>query len=431
MTAGRRTTLRALGGIAAGVSLALAPPALAQSNDKPVDVTAAPAPSADTVGPSQLQNFNLQGTVTRPADRPAASTTSPAVASPAQPAPGADNSTESGPSRPPAASGSAVVVRPAIAPSRQQASASQSLAISDTATPSLPLEVRTSTASQPSDIGTAPPPAASLGGSERSWSWPWLAALIALIGGGAFMVWSRRGRGRRYGDPSRMAFAGLVPDAEVQPAPFPPALPRPDPVPPRAQPAPQPSPVPPPAPKPAPRPPVDDGLIRSTALKPELNFQFVPDRAVVTENEVMLQFDVVLTNSGAAPARDVLVEAKLVPAHAGQDQEIAAFFQQPEATGDRMAGIPPLGKISLKSAVRLPLDQLHSFEVDGRTLFVPLVAFNILFRSSGGEGQASASFLVGRGTDGDEKLAPFRLDLGPRIFRGLSARPHSMGLSPQ
>jgi len=431
MTAGRRTTLRALGGIAAGVSLALAPPALAQSNDKPVDVTAAPAPSADTVGPSQLQNFNLQGTVTRPADRPAASTTSPAVASPAQPAPGADNSTESGPSRPPAASGSAVLVRPAIAPSRQQASASQSLAISDTATPSLPLEVRTSTASQPSDIGTAPPPAASLGGSERSWSWPWLAALIALIGGGAFMVWSRRGRGRRYGDPSRMAFAGLVPDAEVQPAPFPPARPRPDPVPPRAQPAPQPSPVPPPAPKPAPRPPVDDGLIRSTALKPELNFQFVPDRAVVTENEVMLQFDVVLTNSGAAPARDVLVEAKLVPAHAGQDQEIAAFFQQPEATGDRMAGIPPLGKISLKSAVRLPLDQLHSFEVDGRTLFVPLVAFNILFRSSGGEGQASASFLVGRGTDGDEKLAPFRLDLGPRIFRGLSARPHSMGLSPQ
>jgi hypothetical protein len=170
-------------------------------------------------------------------------------------------------------------------------------------------------------------------------------------------------------------------------------------------------------------------MVKSTALKPELNFQFVPDRAVVTEQEVMLQFDVVLTNSGAAPARDVLVEAKLVPAHAGQDEEIAAFFQQPQATGDRMAGIPPLGKVSLKSAVRLPLDQLHSFEVDGRKLFVPLVAFNILFRGSGGEGQASASYLVGRGTDGDEKLAPFRLDLGPRIFRGLSARPHSMGLA--
>jgi hypothetical protein len=94
-----------------------------------------------------------------------------------------------------------------------------------------------------------------------------------------------------------------------------------------------------------------------------------------------------------------------------------------------MAGIPPFGKVSLKSAVRLPIDQLHSFEVDGRKLFVPLVAFNILFRGGGSEGQASASFLVGRGDDSDEKLAPFRLDLGPRIFRGLSARPHSMGLT--
>src|SRR4029453_17145206 len=96
-----------------------------------------------------------------------------------------------------------------------------------------------------------------------------------------------------------------------------------------------------------------------------------------------------------------------------------------------MAGIPPLGKVSLKSAVRLPLDQLHSFEVEGRKMFVPLVAFNILFRSSGGEGQASASFLVGRGNDGDDKLAPFRLDLGPRIFPGLRPPPPTMGLSPE
>ena len=115
-------------------------------------------------------------------------------------------------------------------------------------------------------------------------------------------------------------------------------------VPPRAQPAPRPDPVP---PKAAPK-PASDGLIVSTGLKPQLNVQFQPDRAVVTEQEVLLQFDVILTNSGSAPARDVLVDAKLVPAHAGQDQEIAAFFQQPQDGGDRMAGIPPLGKIALE-----------------------------------------------------------------------------------
>jgi hypothetical protein len=420
MTAGRRVTLRLLGGITASLALVFSAPVLAQNSDAPVDVTAAPPTSSETVGPSQLQNFNLQGTVTRPADRPAATQTAPAAAPPVEVRPTGPAATDP-------------AVRTVSGPSTQTASGTQEAAASRpapanpisppesaAATPSLPLEVNTGPA-QPGETSSAFPSAASLDGSTGFLSWPWLAALIALIGGGVFIAWSRRGRSRRYADPGRLAFAGLAPEADAAPASQPAAAPRPDPVPPRAQPAPRPDPIP-------PRAPADDGLIKATKLKPELNFQFVPDRAVITHREVLLQFDVVLTNSGAAPARDVLVEAKLVPAHAGQDREIAAFFQHPEATGDRMAGIPPLGKVSLKSAVRLPLDQLHSFEVEGRKLFVPLVAFNILFRSSGGEGKASASFLVGRGNDEDEKLAPFRLDLGPRIFRGLSARPHSMGL---
>lgn len=423
MTALRRTQVRVLGGIAAAMALAISP-ALAQNSDAPVDVTAGPPPSPDTVGPSQLQNFNLQGTVTRPADRPAPVATAPTAASPDQPrqAPAVVDQAPAVAGDGPRTPRPTTVAPLRDAPSGQASQVSATPAISEAATPSLPLEVTTSQAPAPVETGSSIPAAASL---DSNWSWPWVAALLTLIGGGAFIARSRRGKNRRYGDPGRMAFAGLAPETNVETVPprAQPA-PRPDPVPPRVQPTPRPDPVPPSAPKAA-----DDGLVKSTALKPELNFQFVPDRAVVTEREVMVQFDVVLTNSGAAPARDVLVEAKLVPAHAGQDQEIAAFFQQPQATGDRMAGIPPFGKVSLKSAVRLPIDQLHSFEVDGRKLFVPLVAFNILFRGGGSEGQASASFLVGRGDDGDEKLAPFRLDLGPRIFRGLSARPHSMGLS--
>jgi len=425
MTALRRMTVKALSGIAATLVLALGAPAAAQNSDAPVDVTAAPPPSAETIGPAQLQNFNLKGTVTRPAERPAATQTQPGAAQPqARAAPSATADTDG----PPA--GIQQTNRTAgsqVRPSRP-ATTQPSLDVpvsSNEVTPSLPLDVTTNPAPQPSYDGAASQSEAPLSTDGGFFSWPWLAALAALIGGGAFIGWSRRGRRQRHGDPGRLAFAGLVTDTEVEPAPIPPARPRPDPVPPRAQPAPRPDPVP---PKPAPK-PSSDGMIVSTGLKPQLNVQFQPDRAVVTEQEVMLQFDVILTNSGSAPARDVLVDAKLVPAYAGQDQEIAAFFQQPHDGGDRMAGIPPLGKIALKSAVRLPIDQLHSFKVEGRTLFVPLVAFNILFRSGAGEGQASASFLVGRGNDEDEKLAPFRLDLGPRIFRGLSSRPHSIGLS--
>jgi len=423
MTALRRMTVKTLSGAAAALALALGGPAVAQNRDAPVDVTAAPPPSSETIGPSQLQNFNLQGTVTRPAERPAATSAQPAPSAP-EPVASAPAGTVRSPSLGAPANRTSDV-RPQ--PSRPAASQPplDTPVGSDNVTPSLPLDVTTNPAPQPSYDSEALPSETPFGADDGFAGWPWLAVLAALIGGGAYIAWSRSRR-QRDGDPGRLAFAGLVPDVEAEPAP-PPLRPRPDRAPPRGQPAPRPDPVP---PKPSPkRKPVSDGLIVSTGLKPQLNVQFQPDRAVVTEREVLLQFDVVLTNSGSAPARDVLVEAKLVPAHAGQDQEIAAFFQQPQSGGDRMTGIPPLGKIALKSAVRLPIDQLRSFEVEGRKLFVPLVAFNILFRSGAGEGQASASFLVGRGSDDDEKLAPFRLDLGPRIFRGLSARPHSMGLT--
>lgn len=426
MTALRRMTIGILNGVSAALMLMLAAPAAAQNSDAPIDVTAAPPPTAETVGPSQLRDFNLQGTVTRPADRPA---TTPAQPSAAATLPARSTVTTRAEPASVAVNGGpaprSATPRLSTVTSARPSNASAGAPVgSGVITPSLPLEVTTDPAPQPSYGDTAVPAATPIVADDGFFTWPWIAALIVLLGGGAFIAWSRRGRRQRYGDAGRMAFAGLMPDAEAEPAPFPPARPRPDPVPPRAQPAPA------PAPKPAPAPvPASDGLIKSTGLKPELNVQFQPDRTVITEREVMVQFDVILTNSGSAPARDVLVEARLVSAHAGQDQEIAAFFHQPQATGDRMAAIAPLGKIALKSAVRLPLDQLHSFEAAGRKLFVPLVAFNILFRSGTGEGQASASFLVGRGSDEDEKLAPFRLDLGPRIFRGLSARPHSMGLT--
>jgi hypothetical protein len=174
--------------------------------------------------------------------------------------------------------------------------------------------------------------------------------------------------------------------------------------------------------------PADGGLIVSTRLKPQLNVEFHPDRVVITDQEVLLQYEIVIANVGSAPARDLLVEGRLFTAHLGQDQEIAAFFQHPATDGDRMASIAPLGRTSLKSVARLPLDQVNHFEAGERRMFVPLVGFNILYRFGSADGQTSASFLVGRGTEEDEKLAPFRLDVGPRIFRGLSSRAHSIGL---
>jgi hypothetical protein len=82
-------------------------------------------------------------------------------------------------------------------------------------------------------------------------------------------------------------------------------------------------------------------------------------------------------------------------------------------------------RIALRTAVGLPLDQIRQFEGQGRRFFVPLIAFNVLYVWGNNEGQTSVSYLVGRSGEA-EKMAPFRLDLGPRIFRGLGAREHEL-----
>lgn len=425
MTAVRRMKSWTASAIGAALALALVAPASGQSSDAPVDVTAAPAPSAETIGPAQLRDFNLQGRVTRPADRPATTPAQPANTAAATPRNG-----EAVPAEAAAAptAGASLSATPATRPpiSSDSRTLTSGGSTDSPVTPSLPLEVRTAAPQPGFDSGSASPPAPIEQDSDAM-PWPWLVALMALLGGGAFIGLNRRGRRQRYADPGRLAFAGLAPDAAPDEKPVPPARARPDPLPPRAQseaPAPRPDPVPArPSQKPA-----DAGLIVSTRLKPQLNVEFQPERVVVTDQEVLVQFEVVLANVGSAPARDVLVEGRLFTAHIAQDQEIASFFQNPTTDGDRMASIAPLGRVSLKSVARLPLDQINHFEGAGRKLFVPLVGFNILYRFGSGDGQASASFLIGRGNDQDEKLAPFRMDLGPRIFRGLASRAHSIGL---
>ena len=142
--------------------------------------------------------------------------------------------------------------------------------------------------------------------------------------------------------------------------------------------------------------------------------------------KALLEFEMTLFNSGSAPARDVLVEGSLFNAGPMQDEQIARFFQNPVGQGNRLPLLAPLQRLSVKSAIALSKAQLVPLEMEGQSLFVPLAGFNALYRwGSGSDGQTSTSYLVGKQTDG-EKLAPFRLDIGPRVFRRLAAREYEL-----
>ena len=420
-----------LGQSVAIAAVLMAAPLAAQSTNVATPApTPTPAPAGDAVGPPQLRDFNLNGTVTQPA-QPATPTPAP---SPAQspPASGPAPRATQPPAPPVAAPGRAVP-----APRLPTIAAPDRDPMADAVTVDLPpLAPDTSLAPAPDPVADALPAAAKPPGP---W-WPWLATLLA-VALGAGLLWRRRQQqvAQNYAaDHAALGALVAVPDAS-------PVLPRASPTPPRPAPrvpfpAPAPAPVAAPPAVPVPdgifafastppaQPPLPDGIFASR-LKPQLEFELVPIRAETDAAEgAALTFDLIVINRGSAPARDVLIEAKLINAGPRVNTEVGRFFGQPAGGGERLPLIAPMGRLSLRLRLTAAKTDLSPLVVEGRKLLVPVVAINALYRWSGGELKDSSSFLVGRGEAEGGKMAPFRLDRGARSWSGLAARLHSSGL---
>lgn len=256
--------------------------------------------------------------------------------------------------------------------------------------------------------------------SHRSSLLPWLLAAVVLAAGIGFLLWRRR--------PSEALAGG--PAFEADP---PPARPAPEPALPKVA-APEPAlaaagfvttrvgavraPLPDPVSQPAPQP---VGIV-STKLRPWLELTLTPVACRVDGEQVVFEFEIELFNSGAAQARDPQIQATLFNAGPTQEQDIGAFMARPAIEGDPLEAIGPLQRMSFRTSLTAPRASVQLFELGERQVFVPLIAVNATYRWSSGEGQTSASYLLGRDT-GAEKLAPIRADLGPRAFGGLGTRP--------
>jgi hypothetical protein len=233
--------------------------------------------------------------------------------------------------------------------------------------------------------------------------WPWLLAGLVMMIGAALMMLRQR---------PRRAVAGV--GAEDSFAPSEPRAPVPQPLQRSAS-------VSEPADRVrSPVPTAATGIV-STRLRPWIDVEFTPGRCILDQTRVTVEFLIKVTNSGNANARELRIDTMLFNAGPTQDQDIGAFFAHPMGRGEALDALAPLKGLELRSSVTLPLDRLQVLEISGRRVFVPLIGFNALYRWSGGEGQTSLSFLLGREGEG-ERMAPFRADLGPRVFRGIGAR---------
>lgn len=380
----------------AALALAAAPAHAQEAPPPPAD-----EPASETIGPRELQNFSINGTVTReaeppPAQRPATDppATAPRTATPVtRTSPGPADTTGAAPT------GQATSPTPSPASERPTAAptiAPQSPPSSSVTVPLPPLDGRISAPLE--DFSAAPDDDSGSVASRQTFSaWPWLLALLALALGGVFL-WRTRSQPAYAGGPHVDAF--------VAPQPLAPRAAQPTPAP--LAPAPQPVASPPP------------GVV-STRLRPRIELQFNPLRCTVDGEQVVVDFELELFNSGSAPARAVLIEASLFNAGQSQDQAIGAFFDNPVGKGERIVAIDPLKRFAVRSQVVAPRANVQLFKIEDREVFVPLIAFNALYRWSSGEGQSSSAYLVGRENQTD-KLAPLRADLGPRQYGKLGAR---------
>jgi hypothetical protein len=235
----------------------------------------------------------------------------------------------------------------------------------------------------------------------------WLMLAAVLGGGAALLLWRRR---------ARAALAeGYQYDTYSAPEPVPA---------PPAQPPPQPSHVP---VRPLPRselspaaPPKPAGVV-SSRLRPWVDLNFTPLACDIEADRLVIHFDVEMLNSGSSAARDLLVEVSLFNAGPTQQQDIAAFFANPAGPGERIPGIAPLKSLSIRNSIVVERSNIRMVELGGNQVYVPVVAFNVHYRGTGGDAQTSASYLVGRDTGGD-KLGPLQLGK-PRQITGLGVRP--------
>jgi len=186
-------------------------------------------------------------------------------------------------------------------------------------------------------------------------------------------------------------------------------------------------------PAPAAPAPAAAGGVVGLAIRPWLNLEFIPDRAAATQTEAVVQYELLIKNVGNMVAGNIRVAARMFNAGADQDEQINAFFSQPIGTGpsvSKVLAIPPRKGARLRSAVSMGNEEVREISVQGRRLFIPLVAINILYEWGNGRvGQTAASYLVGREPDAPEgKMGPFRLDLGPRVYRSVGQRPNKVAL---
>ncbi|MES2421291.1 MAG: hypothetical protein V4595_08315 [Pseudomonadota bacterium] len=151
-----------------------------------------------------------------------------------------------------------------------------------------------------------------------------------------------------------------------------------------------------------------------------------PLRAGLNFLSATVECELVVTNTGTAPAQAIRTGVALLTAHAGQDTDLARFNAAPIGRpATPPFALAPGESRTIRTVVAIARDAIQTMTAANRPMFVPVVATNILYATAGDDAQTARAWVVGIERVDSAKLAPFWLDAPARMFTTVAARPHA------
>lgn len=138
-----------------------------------------------------------------------------------------------------------------------------------------------------------------------------------------------------------------------------------------------------------------------------------------------LSYRVSITNTGPAAISDIAISGDMLSAHTSVPQaELLGESDTPLPLLHQLLRLLPGESEVLTDEIRLPLAAIIPIHRGNARLFVPIARIAATGKTDNGSTIClRTAYLVGQAQDTAARLQPFRLDLGPRVYAGVSQRP--------
>jgi len=178
----------------------------------------------------------------------------------------------------------------------------------------------------------------------------------------------------------------------------------------------------------APEPAAPSFLVPTPPAAPRarLVVELRPLRAGLNLLSAVVECELVVTNTGDAPAEGIRTGVTLLTAHNALDTDLAALTAAPigRPTTPPFA-LAPGETRTVRAIAASPRDAIQTMTAANRPMFVPIVSVNLLYRAGDTGAQTTRAWAVGIERVDSAKLAPFWFDAPPKMYDAVAARPHA------